>query len=309
MGGTQEKGRVWLLSDDGVLDERGTPLPDVPFQGTSADAGDRRDGRTAILVDEHEVWEHAAGSWTRRISVEDRMHSVAWTRTGRLLVGTEPAGVAWVEEGALRYLEAFGAVPEAKLWSTPWGGPAAVRSLAVGRDDALYANVHVGWIVRSTDGGVTWTTLRNGLEMDVHQVGAHPREAGTVFAATANGFHISHDRGDTFERRATGLPHLYQRAVACFPDRDVYLSSTAAGSGGRQAALCRSEDGGRSWARVEGLPEDLGRNIDTHHVAVRPGGEALVVVDDTSLYVSRDYGATWSPLQEGLPRIWSLLPL
>lgn len=299
----------WLLSDEGILDENGVPVADVPFQGTSADAGDRRDGRTAVLVDEHEVWAVAKGAWTRRVATDDRMHSVAWGPSGELLVGTEPAGVALVEDDALRYLKGFAAVPEASLWSTPWGGPAAVRSLAVGGGGTLYANVHVGWIVRSTDGGATWTTTRNGLEKDVHQVAAHPRAAGTVFAATADGFHISHDRGDAFERRAQGLPHLYQRAVACFPDRDVYLSSSAMGSSGRHAALSRSEDEGRTWAGVEGLPEDLNRNINTHQVAVRRGGEARVVVDDTHLYASRDYGATWSPTAEDLPRVWSLFPL
>lgn len=308
MGETPGDG-FWLLSTEGVLDESGAPVAGVPFQGTSADAGDRREGRTAVLVDEHEVWEQTGAGWTRRVSTADRMHSVAWGPTGDLLVGTEPAGVARVEEGALRYLEAFGNVPEAELWSTPWGGPAAVRSLAMGGDGTLYANVHVGWIVRSTDGGETWATTRNGLEKDVHQVAAHPREAATVFAATADGFHISHDRGNAYERRIRGLPHLYQRAVACFPDRDVYLSSVATGSGGREAALCRSEDEGRTWSRVEGLPGDLHHNIDTHQVAVRPGGEARAVVDGARLYASRDYGETWSPTAEDLPRIWGLLAL
>lgn len=305
---TRAKGDAfWLLSDAGILDVEGEAHPDVPFQGTSADTGACRDGRAAILVDEHEVWIHAHGSWKRALRTEATMHSLAWTHEGRLLVGTEPARVAFVEDGALAYLKGFDAVPEQDLWSTPWGGPAAVRSLAVSPDNALYANVHVGWIVRSRDGGRTWQTLRTGLEKDVHQVAAHPRDPATVFAATADGFHLSRDHGDTFERRVAGLPHVYQRACACFPDRDVYLSSAATGSGGRRSGLYRSEDEGRFWARVAGLPEDLDRNINTGQVALRAGGEALVVVDDTTVYRSVDYGASWSRLRAGLPRVWSLL--
>lgn len=306
-GGIADDERFWLLSDRGILDAEGSPLPDVPFQGTSADLADRADGRVAVLVDEHAVWTVEDGSWEKALTTDERIHSLAWTRDGRLLVGTEPARVGVVKDGTIAFANGFRAVPEVKQWSTPWGGPAAVRSLAVSRDDVWYANVHVGWIVRSRDGGASWTSTRDGLEKDVHHVAAHPREPGTVFAATANGFHISTDYGERFERRVEGLRYLYQRTVACFPDRDVYLASVATGSGGRRSGLYRSEDRGRTWEGVEGLPGDLDRNINTGQVAVRAGGEARVVVDDTVLYRSADYGRTWTPVTEGLPRVWSLL--
>lgn len=185
---------VWLLTEEGILDATGEPLPGVPFQGTSADGGDWRDRKVAVVVDGHEVWTFAVGRWRKRVATEDILPSVVWTPDGRLLAGTEPALVAFVEDDGLHYLGGFDAIPERDRWTTPWGEPAAVRSLAVGVDNTFYANVHVGWISRSRDGGKGWVCLRNGLEMDVHQVAAHPTDPTVVFAATADGFHDTRPR-------------------------------------------------------------------------------------------------------------------
>ncbi|MFQ5553410.1 MAG: WD40/YVTN/BNR-like repeat-containing protein, partial [Thermoplasmata archaeon] len=185
--------------------------------------------------------------------------------------------------------------------------PPAVRSLAVSAEGTLYADIHVGWIVRSRDGGDAWESLRNGLNKDVHMVGVHPTQPPIVFAATAAGFHFSADHGDSFDRRVQGMPHHYQRSCAVFPDQDTYLVSTALHDGGEAAQLYRSEDEGENWIRVVGLPDVLNRNIDTHQIAVLDGGRAFVVVNDQDLYGSEDGGATWVRVAENLPRIWSLL--
>ncbi|MEE9163817.1 MAG: hypothetical protein V3U17_03350, partial [Thermoplasmata archaeon] len=184
-----------------------------------------------------------------------------------------------------------------------------VRSLAVGADGTLYADIHVGWIVRSRDAGEKWESLRNGLDKDVHMVAAHATQPGIVFAATAAGFHISTNHGDAFDQRLRGMPHYYQRACTVFPDEDVYLVSTAIHNGGEAAQLYRSADEGRHWVRVAGLPEVLNRNIDTHQIAVLPGGHAFVAINDRDLYESTDCGETWTQVGADFPRIWSLLAL
>ena len=166
-----------------------------------------------------------------------------------------------------------------------------VRSLAVSADGTIYANIHVGWVVRSRDGGKTWENLREGLEMDVHQVATHPSDPATVFAATARGFYLSRDHGDTFTHQRSGMPYYYQRACACFPESDVYLVSTSRGPHSRvDAQLYRSDDAGENWALVTGLPEQIGENIDTFQIITVGGANALVVVDDTILYQTDDCG-------------------
>lgn len=300
---------VWLLTDEGPKLPNGEAVRNLPFAGKPVTAGIAEAGLVALLVGEHEAWIRTESAWKQAVRSDVDLYCLARCADGRILVGTNNARLAWLEDGTLRFLESFENVPERPLWDTPYGAPPELRSLAVATDGTIYANVHVGWIVRSTDGGKSWRSLRNGLDRDVHHVASHPRDVETVFAATAEGFHISHDRGDTFDRRPGGMPYLYQRTTACFPDRDVYLTSTAKHDGGAGARLYRSEDEGRTWVRVRGLPETLDRNINTHQVATLPGGHAFLVVRDTRLYESQDYGATWAAVAEDLPNVNAVLAI
>jgi len=61
----------------------------------------------------------------------------------------------------------------------------------------LLANVHVGGIPRSVDGGVTWQPTID-IDSDVHEVRAHPKRRGTVVAAAAVGLCTSSDGGATW---------------------------------------------------------------------------------------------------------------
>ena len=77
---------------------------------------------------------------------------------GRLLIGTEEAHLYEVDESSqVRRIKSFDELPCREHWHTPWGGPPAVRSLAVSSDgQTVYADIHVGSIMRSEDAGLTW---------------------------------------------------------------------------------------------------------------------------------------------------------
>ena len=304
--GTKET--VWLLSEEGILARSGEAHPDVPFHKAAIIAGDVHQDKVAVIVDSHDVWTFASGTWHQAVSTDTTLNCVCWTSDDRLLVGTESARLAWVDDGALTFIESFDAVPERKLWKTPWGGPPDARSLAVSTDGTIYANIHVGWIVRSRDGGKTWQNLREGLEMDVHQVASHPSNPAVVFAATARGFYLSQNHGETFTCQRDGMPYYYQRACASFVEQDVYLVSTSRGPHGQAGALLyRSEDAGKSWALVSGLPENISENIDTFQIIIVRGAHALVIVEDTALYETHDWGMTWKEVGRDYPRLFGAL--
>ena len=299
--------RIVLATQEGLRAMDGSPALDFPLPDAVVTAGAVRGRDVAVIAGERQVWILERGAWRKDASASLRLNCLAWSPDGRLLAGTEGARVGWVRDGDVRWIEAFDRVPERPEWDTPWGGPADVRSLAGSTDGTLYANIHVGWIVASRDHGETWRSLTDGLDKDVHMVAAHPIRPEIVFAATANGFHISSDHGSRFAARTDGMPYHYQHAVACFPDRDVYLASTARHDGGSGASLYRSEDEGRHWIRVDGLPAKLDRNINTHQVGCLDGGRAFVFARDTQLYESIDYGLTWRRVGDDLPAIHAIL--
>jgi hypothetical protein len=94
------------------------------------------------------------------------------------------------------------------------GPPLGIRSIAATADGAvLLANVHVGGVPRSTDGGATWQPTI-AIDSDVHEVRAHPHRPGVVMAAAAIGLCTSRDGGVTWNVEQEGLHAAYCSAVA-----------------------------------------------------------------------------------------------
>ena len=248
-------------------------------------------GRVAVLADGRCRW--------RETGLGDPVESMAIMSEDPLqvLLGTEPPHLYLLggEEGPARRLESFDALDCRRTWYTPWGGPPAVRSLARS-GDRVFADIHVGSIMRSPDRGATWEPVTPDLHPDVHQVAAAGTD-GRLYANTADAVFVSDDSGSSWEHRAEGLENRYGRALAVHPrDPDCLLASVSQGPGGGgdvQGKLYFSGDAGRTWTRAAaGFPEVRG-NIDTFHLAFDAGGTAWAAVED-QLYRSGDQGRSWS---------------
>ena len=170
-----------------------------------------------------------------------------------------------------------------------------MRSLAATPDGWIYADIHVGGIVRSHDGGTTWRCL-SGLHEDVHQVATTPAAPDRVAANTAVGVYVSDDRGETWDHRAADLDNRYGRAVAISPrDPDVMLATVSDGPHGEDVhgQLYRTGDAGRSWQHVTGgVPASVPENINTFQTAFAKGKAAWLALG-RALYRSSDDGVSW----------------
>ena len=110
-----------------------------------------------------------------------------------------------LDGAALVPLPGFDAVPGRDAWH-PVGSPLEVRSLTATADGAaLLANVHVGGIVRSDDGGRSWQPTID-VDADVHEVRAHPSNGEVVMAAAAVGLCVSSRRRPGLGRRRRRSP-------------------------------------------------------------------------------------------------------
>jgi hypothetical protein len=215
-----------------------------------------------------------------------------------VLVGTAGARLLRLESDRLAPVEAFDAVPGRGEWYTPWGGPPDTRSLSAGGDGTIYANVHVGGIVRSTDGGRSWAPTID-IHTDVHQVLAHPDAPSVVLAAAGAGFARSDDGGDTWTFENDGLHATYCRAVAVAGE--TVLVSASRSHRGEQGAVYRGV--GDRWERcTDGLPEWFDGNVDSHCLAAS-GSDVALGAPDGSVFVSSDAGGSWREVASGLPPI------
>jgi hypothetical protein len=237
-------------------------------------------------------------------TIEGRRARCLLPHGGGLLVGTDEAHLLRIGDGSVEHVSSFDDVEGREKWYTPWGGPPDTRSLSASHG-TIYANVHVGGIVRSTDGGGSWEPTID-IDADVHQVLAHPDNAGLLLASTAWGLARSNNGGGDWSFHDEGLHASYSRAVAVAGD--TLLVSASTGPRGGRAALYRrplAKDG--PFERCTGgLPEWFPGNIDTHCLAAF-GGTLAFGTEKGDVFRSGDEGRTWEKVASGLPAIRAIV--
>jgi len=296
-----------------ALDERGRTQH---FAGQTVPALARdAQGAALAIVGEHALWRlEPDGRWHRLAEVQAPLCCCVATREA-IYLGTDDARLFRLEPPRqAEPLDAFERVPGRERWYSGaamidgrmLGPPLGVRSLTATCDGrVLLANVHVGGIPRSTDGGASWHATID-IDADVHHVCAHPSCAELVVAAAAAGLCTSEDAGATWRIESQGLHAPYCAAVACAAD--AVLITAAAGHFAPQGALYRRQlRSAQPLQRVRGgLPDWLGGIVDTHCLAC--DSERAVLVDRTGmLFWSDDAGEHWHPGQQGLPAPSSVL--
>jgi hypothetical protein len=249
-----------------------------------------------------EIWRAAAGAEPEAIASCSN-DVVTLVAAPNVFAGSDPAHLYHLRRGVFEDVAGFEAAEGRDAWYTPWGGPPAVRSIAVASDGTVYANVHVGGILRSSDGGASWTQTID-IDTDVHQVIA-PRD-GVALAAAGAGFALSRDHGQTWTFDNDGLGRTtYCRATALAGDTIVVSASSS--HAGRGVALWRRPLSLASpFERCEGgFPPHVADNIDTFWIAAREATVA-VATPDGSVYLSADEGATWELGAKDLPGVASV---
>jgi hypothetical protein len=192
------------------------------------------------------------------------------------------------ESPRLQPVASFDTVDGREQWHAVGSREPYVRSLTVTAAGVLLANVHVGGIPRSTDGGETWAPTID-VDADVHQVRAHPERPELVLAAAAVGLCLSRDGGATWTVHTEGLHATYCRAVAVAGDTMLVSASTGPFTD-RGAIYRRSLDGDGPFERVS---DWLDGNVDSGRL-VAFGDQVAFGDPDGRLRFSDDYGATWT---------------
>lgn len=295
-----------LGTDDGIRVLGADPARHLEGRRISALAHGA--GAVWAVADNEELWRAGGdGGWERAASSGGLRMACLDAAGGQVVAGTAEAHLLRLEGAELRRVETFDDVESRDDWYTPWGGPPDVRSIATATDGSLFVNVHVGGIVRSSDGGASWTPTID-IHADVHEVTTCPDDPRHVLAATAHGLAESADAGLTWGYGTAGMHAAYCRAVALA--EDTVLVSCSTGPGGGKAALYARRASADPHAPFErcrdGLPEWFAGNLDT--ACVRAAGAMVTIATaDGEVFQSEDAGVTWERIAEDLPPVRCVL--
>lgn len=187
------------------------------------------------------------------------------------------------------------------------GGDAGVHILSLAIDpwkpSVLFAGTRGRGMFRSTDGGTSWTPIVSASDAtfsfaDVYDIDIDLQKPDVLYAAVSGiGVARSTDGGVSWVRvtpevSPTGSPitHVLVNRTA----GNEILYGTGAG------AIFRTTDRGAIWTQVRrGLDVDRIFSLDSYHKA-----PAIVYAGTmTGTIRSTDFGTTWNPIGERLPRV------
>ncbi len=326
MGGVFLKGRgsgVWqrLALPDAVQVQAITLHPeraDVVYAGTdmglyrSLDAGDtwqRLDTPSELQI------------WSVFVHPKD----------SRLLyAGTSPLGVQRSQDGG----ETWRTVPVQLPQRVKMAFPCRVMRFATSpaQPDHVYAALEVAGVMRSRDGGDSWSDcadelvtlakrhphLRSRIQsdsdtegmLDAHAVGVSAARPGTVFLALRMGMFQSKDGGSVWTDMEVGRfsPLTYARDIRVSPhDPRVLFTCLSPASRSEDGALYRSDDVGESWTRAD---RGIQARATMMAVAFDPRDPAGIhcISRCGQVFSTADGGSTWeeSLLPEGVQDVYAI---
>jgi photosystem II stability/assembly factor-like uncharacterized protein len=244
-----------------------------------------------------------------------RIADVAWDPTDHSVwyVGVGSGGVWKTTNAGTTWTPVFDDQPVYSIGSVAVdpGNPSRVW---VGTGENVGGR-HVGFgdgIYRSDDGGKSWQNMGLAESEHISTIVVHPEDPDTVWVAVQGplwspggerGLYMTTDGGETWEKTLGGGEWTGVTDVVIDPrNPDVLYAATwqhhrtvaAYMGGGPESGLHRSEDGGRSWTRLEkGLPEG---NMGKIGLAISPQDPDVVYA---AIELDRRTGGVWRSADRG----------
>jgi photosystem II stability/assembly factor-like uncharacterized protein len=231
--------------------------------------------------------------------------------------GLKPASMVVSHDGGLTWeeLTGFRRIPWRWLWFSPAEKPgqAYIQAIAVspGDPDVILAGIEFGAVVRSSDGGLTWSGHRRGALRDCHDLKFHASNGDWAYEAggTGGGASLSRDGGKTWRKMKQGLAKNY--GVACAADAlkpEVWYVSVAPSPnkayGAEAEAYLYRSNGGADWHPIGWEPHPMGQMPISLVTDRCEPGHLYAGLTNGDIWHTPDYGESWDRLPINLKWIW-----
>ena len=236
------------------------------------------------------------------------------TRRDTLYAGTRPAGIYKSLDGGESWheLESFRNIKGSWYWMSPAEPPfkAYVQSIALSPEDPqnIVVGIEAGAVVRSDDGGKTWSGHIKGAIRDCHSLVFHNEDGNWVYEAGGGGHgaSFSRDGGRTWTQPKDGIDRRYGWACAADPEKpEVWYVSISKSFSWRHFAPSAHVDGyanayifrsvgGAAFEKLSGgLPQPL--DYMAYGLLTDPSasGHLYAGLSNGEIYHTADYGDNW----------------
>jgi photosystem II stability/assembly factor-like uncharacterized protein len=239
-----------------------------------------------------------------------------------IYAGTKPAYMYMSRDGGSSWeeLSGFRRIPWRWWWFSPAEKPgqAYVQAIALSPTDpnVLLAGIEFGAVVRSQDGGLTWSRHCTGALRDCHTLKFHNANGNWAYEAggTGGGASYSRDGGLTWRKAKAGLAKHYGVACAADPQRpEIWYVSVAPGPGKAygetaEAYLYRAA-GGAGWQPIGWEAHPMRHMPITLVTDSKAPGHLYAGLTNGDVWHSTDHGDNWQKLPFNLQGIWFSLLL
>jgi photosystem II stability/assembly factor-like uncharacterized protein len=251
---------MYLGTTNGVVSLDHGTLEPLGLEGMSVTALHAADGVLLAGTYGDGLWRRGGGDWER---VDAGLSASTFRFVDAELAGTEPARVFRSGDGGRSWaeLEGVAKLPGNEEWFLPYSPRAGAARNAYVSGDRMLVAAEVAGLLRSDDGGATWTCEPVDGDEDVHHVTGHPDDPDLLYVSLGSaslhvkrgqhgGIARSRDGGRTWERIETD----YTRATIVPPTRPDLLLAGPAPRVGRDGRIVVSGDGGDTWEPAGDVP-------------------------------------------------------
>jgi hypothetical protein len=218
-------------------------------------------------------------------------------------------GETWEEYEGLRHARRW-------WWFSPaeppdWSAYVIALTISPTNPDVIMAGIELGGVLRSEDGGQTWSKHRRGAERDCHSLKFHPTNGNWVYQGGGGGPAFSQDAGLTWRKSKNGMGTKYGWMVAADHQRPEvwYFSASnlpklwkgefeppAHRDGQANAHIYRSV-GGAPWEQLSGgLPEPLDYMAYALITDSDAPGHLYAGLANGDVWHTQNYGDSWKKL-------------
>jgi photosystem II stability/assembly factor-like uncharacterized protein len=198
------------------------------------------------------------------------------------------------------------------VWTTVWGGDGGWCAIDQSNQNTVYAETQYGRIVRSFNGGGSFSSATSGLPGSQSEWNfippfvVSPSDPQVLYAGARNVYKSTNQGTSWFT--ANGAPTLNGTTLACIAvsltSSDTLLAGTGTGAFGATPLfqIFSSTNGGAAWTNVTGpLPDRYPTDLEFDPADSRTAYVTYSGYGTAHLFRTTDLGGSWTDISSGLP--------